>query len=286
MLLEKRVFRFCKELEKVTDYVCYMKSVAKTNKYDDYTFTLNGVEVKPTVYTGIFIDLDSTCDHRGDGDFWYTGEAEVKMFVELDGKFYIPKHVDEDYPEMIETTHELQDDAEDWIHNKYNSDISYFDPFVEEKFDKIIELKELYQKCNFSDKFHSALKTLSRKTKMTCLYPSVHEFRNYRMREETEYFLGDEKIIPEKMYEGIWIDNSDDVKDGAYNGFEMTILESNGDYYLMKNGEKREMFDFYNKKTSKFVYQLNKYHLCKSKVKSLKIFEEFFRSDIIQLENI
>lgn len=285
MTLEKRVFRFCKELEKVTDYVCYKKSVAITNKYDDHTFTLNGVEVKPTVYTGIFIDLDSECSHRGDGDFWYTGEAEVKMFVELDGKFYIPKHVDEDYPEMIETTHELQDDAEDWIHDRYNSDISYFDPFVEEKFDKIIELKELYHKCNFSDELHSALKTLSRKTKSLCLYPSVHEFRNYRMREETEYFLGDEKIIPGKMYEGIWIDKNDEGN-GSYHGYEMTILESNGDYYLMKNGEKREMFDLYNKKTNKFKYQLNKYHLCKSKVKSLKIFEEFFKSDIIQLEKI
>lgn len=285
MTLEKRVFRFCKELEKVTDYVCYWKSVAITNKYDDYTFMLNGVEVKPTVYTGIFIDLDSDCSHRGDGDFWYTGEAEVKMFVELDGKFYIPKHVDADYPEKIETTHELQDDAEDWVRNRYHSDISYFSPFVEEKFDKIIELKELYHKCDFSDELYSVLKTLSRKTKSLCLYPSVHEIRNYWMREKTEYFLGDEKIIPGNIYKGIWIDKNDEGN-GSYIGYEMTILESNGDYYLMKNGEKREMFDLYKKRTNKFIYQLNKYNLCKSQVKSLKIFEEIFRSDIIQLEKI
>ena len=94
-LLPLRLYHFCVELAKKTDFKCIYDTVKKTNMYDNHTFILHGKKVVPTsIYDGIWIDPSTVCDHRGDGDFWFSIDGYVFVIVESeDGILFVPSFI-------------------------------------------------------------------------------------------------------------------------------------------------------------------------------------------------
>ena len=145
--LSSGLFKFVKAFSDKVKHICVYNTVRKTNKYDKHTFMLDGKEVKPIVYSGIWIDPDSECDHciRGaDFDFWYTYDARVFIIAEVDKKFYIPKI---DFTEGLwtESHHELEELSIDIASERrlvpeYFSD---YDTFLEQTFEDVIQLTNL-----------------------------------------------------------------------------------------------------------------------------------------------
>lgn len=141
-LLKKNLFNFCKKIEKSIGHRCFFKSVRKSKNYSDNIFLLNGIPVDPIVYTGIWVDEDSITDYRCDGEIYYDADGVIFMFVEYEGKFYVP---DFSFSKMRNARHFMEDDSLYWAcrtfwKNYYDVQYKNFQTF---KFDTVIILHEL-----------------------------------------------------------------------------------------------------------------------------------------------
>lgn len=144
--LNPGLFKFVKAFSNKVKYICVYNTVRKTNKYDKYTFMLDGKEVKPIVYSGIWIDPDSECDHcihGADYDFWWTYDARVFIIAEVDKKFYIPK-IDFTDELWTNSNHELEDLSIDIANERLVPQIfSNYGMFLEQTFEDVIQLTNL-----------------------------------------------------------------------------------------------------------------------------------------------
>ena len=148
--LPLRLYRFCVNYANKMKLKCIYDTVKQTNAYDNHTFILHGKKVVPTsIYDGIQIDPSTVCDHRGDGDFWFSIDGYVFVIVEVNNRFYIPKssYDNDDWKEI--NNEELEDLAIDIINEKHlvrGYYIESLDFFIEQKLDDdIIYLEELSQ---------------------------------------------------------------------------------------------------------------------------------------------
>ena len=129
---------------------CIYDTVKQTNAYDNHTFILHGKKVVPTsIYDGIWIDPSTVCDHRGDGDFWFSIDGYVFVIVEVNNRFYIPKLSFDSCNLKKINNEELEDLAMEIINEKHwvrGDYIESVDCFIEQKLDDdIIYLEELSQ---------------------------------------------------------------------------------------------------------------------------------------------
>ena len=152
--LSSGLFKFVKAFSDKVKHICVYNTVRKTNKYDKHTFMLYGKEVKPIVYSGIWIDPDSECDHciRGaDYDFWWTYDARVFIIAEVNKKFYIPR-IDFTEELWIDSHHELEDLSIDIASERLvPQSFSNYDTFLEQTFEDVIQLTNLEDLIECSD---------------------------------------------------------------------------------------------------------------------------------------
>ena len=264
-----RLYHFCVELAKKTDSKCIYNTVKQTNFYDNHTFILHGKKVVPTsIYDGIWINPDSTCDHTGeDCDFWFSIDGYVFVIVEVNNRFYIPKLSSFNEDNWKESKHPLKDLAIKIIHKKqlvkyfYNK-IECFDTFIEQKLDNIIILDELYHKVKINNNLYRALKAFSEKNNYVCIYSSIKSDFSDR-----ECLLND-KLVKTKIYGGFFIDknsrkidNSNVSYDGNYYRFGEV---DNKFYYCMEDRSLKEKDC--SSSIQKYIHLANKNNLLHEKI--------------------
>lgn len=239
-LLNKDLFHFINDYGIKVHAKCLYKTVKITDKFDNKIFYLNGKQVEPIIYTGVWIDMESECDHSGDGDFWYTYDADIYIIAEVDGKYYIPRYDDGWWVNV--TDRKFIDYAQD-LASDVVPDCSHFDEFKEFSFSWVIELVPLYKKTKLPSKMFNFLNAVSKKLNLTCIYSTVKRKPTYVAQGMNHrYFMLKGEEVEPTVYSAKFVDkeskkNISTTKEEyfTYDAKELLIAEVNGKFYLAVN---------------------------------------------------
>ena len=283
-LLPLRLYHFCVELVKKTDFKCIYDTVKKTNMYDNHTFILNGKKVIPTsIYNGLW--YDSPESHKGWGDFWYTVDGYIFVIVEVNDRFYIPKLSFDSCNWKKINNEELEDFAIDIIHQRRmeEDNVSHFNFVKEQKLDDdIIYLDELYHKVKINNNLYRVLKAFSEKNNYVCIYSSIQE----SYWSDRECLLND-KLVKTKIYEGFFIDKNSrkiDNSNVSYDGNFYRFGEVDNKFYYCIEDRSKKNKDC-SSSMQKYIHLANKNNLLHEKITIGECTSPIW-TDKILLENI